>query len=91
MDPISLHIIDKGVKPVYACPYTVPRAVEQQLRTSIARLVDIGILKEDYTAEWASSTFAIPKKNGTIRLFLTSENSTSCLNVTHFQYPRLGT
>jgi hypothetical protein len=42
--------------------------VEQQLRKEIARLVDIGVLEEDYTAEWASPSFAIAKKNGTIRV-----------------------
>jgi hypothetical protein len=32
--------------------------------------VDIGVLKEDYSSEWASKcpSFAIPKKNGTIRV-----------------------
>jgi hypothetical protein len=32
--------------------------------------VDIGVLEEEYSSEWASmhSTFAIPKKNGTIRV-----------------------
>ena len=45
MDPISLHLIDKGVKPAHARPYTVPRAVGPQLRKEIARLVDIGVLE----------------------------------------------
>jgi hypothetical protein len=67
MDPIGLHLIDKGVKPVHVRPYTVPISVEQQLRTEIARLVDIGVLEEDYASEWASPTFAIAKKNGSIR------------------------
>jgi hypothetical protein len=49
MDPISLHLIDNGVKSVHDLSYTVPRAVEQQLRTEITRLVDIGVLKEDYS------------------------------------------
>jgi hypothetical protein len=31
MDPVSLHLTDKGTKPVHARPYTVPRSVEQQL------------------------------------------------------------
>jgi hypothetical protein len=33
-------------------------------------LVDIGVLEEDYSSEWASRipSFAIPKKNGTIRV-----------------------
>jgi hypothetical protein len=32
--------------------------------------VDIGVLEEDYFSEWAflSPSFAIPKKNGTIRV-----------------------
>ena len=68
MAPISLNLIDPGSKPVHARPYTVPRSVEQQLRKEIARLVDIGVLEEDYTSEWASPTFAIAKKNGTIRV-----------------------
>jgi hypothetical protein len=53
MDPICLHLIDKKVKPVHTCPFTAPRAVEQQLRTEITRLVDIGVLEKDYTSEWA--------------------------------------
>jgi hypothetical protein len=53
MDPTSLHLTDKGTKPVHARPYTVPTSVEQQLHTEIARLVNIGVLEEDYTSEWA--------------------------------------
>ena len=68
MAPISLNLIDPGSKPVHARPYTVPRSVEQQLHKEIARLVEIGVLEEDYTSEWASPTFAIAKKNGTIRV-----------------------
>ena len=90
MDPISQHLIDKGVKPVQARPYTVPRAVEQQLRTEIARLVDIGALEEDYASEWASQTFAFPKRMELLELFLTSESSIPYSNVTHFSYQRLG-
>jgi hypothetical protein len=32
--------------------------------------VDIGVLEEDYSSEWASRipSFEIPKKNGTIRV-----------------------
>jgi hypothetical protein len=31
--------------------------------------VDIGVLEEDYSSEWSSPSLAIPKKNGTIRVF----------------------
>jgi hypothetical protein len=30
--------------------------------------VDIGILEEEYSSEWDSPSFAIPKENGTIRV-----------------------
>jgi hypothetical protein len=68
MDPISLQLMDPNCKPVYARAYTVPRSVEQQLRKEIVRLVDTGFLEEDYSSEWASPSFAIPKKNRTIRV-----------------------
>jgi hypothetical protein len=68
MEPISLQLMDPNCKPIHLRDYTVPRSVEQQLRKEIVRLVDIGVLEEDYSSEWASPSFAIPKKNGTIRL-----------------------
>jgi hypothetical protein len=69
MVPISLQLMDPNCKPIHARAYTVPRSVEQYLQLSkeIVRLVDIGVLEEDYSSEWASPSFAIPKKNGTIR------------------------
>jgi hypothetical protein len=30
--------------------------------------VDIGVLEEDFSSEWASPSFEIPKENGTIRV-----------------------
>jgi len=90
MNPISLHLIDKGVKPVHARPYTVPRSVEQQLRKEIARLVDIGVVEEDYTSEWASPTFAIPKKNGTIRVVSDFRKLNSFLKRHPFPIPKIG-
>jgi hypothetical protein len=41
-----------------------------QQNKEIVRLVDIVVLEEDYSSEWASlfPSFAIPKKNGTIRV-----------------------
>jgi hypothetical protein len=66
--------MDPNCKPIHAHAYTVPRSVEQQLQQSkeIVRLVDIGVLEEDYSSGWASllPSFVIPKKNGsaTIRV-----------------------
>jgi hypothetical protein len=54
---------------VHARPYTVldhwsSSYVELM---EIARLGDIGVLENDYTSEWASTTFAIAKKVVNIR------------------------
>jgi hypothetical protein len=69
---ISLQRMGPYCKPIHAPAYTVTRSVEQQLQQSkeIVRLVDIGVLEEVYASEWDSNclTFAIPKKNGTIRV-----------------------
>ena len=91
MAPISLNLIDPGSKPVHARPYTVPRSVEQQLRKEIARLVDIGVLEEDYTSEWASPTFAIAKKNGTIRVVSDFRKLNSLLQRHPFPIPKFET
>jgi hypothetical protein len=68
--PISLQLMDPNCKPIHELAYTVPRSVVQQLQYSkeIVGLMDIGVLEEDYSSEWASPSFAIPKKNGTIRV-----------------------
>jgi hypothetical protein len=64
--------MDLNCKPVHVHAYTVPRSVEHQLQQSneIVRLVDIGVLEEDYSYEWSSMvpSFATPKNNGTIRV-----------------------
>jgi hypothetical protein len=63
--PISLQLMDPNCKPIHARAYTVPRSVEQS--KEIVRLVDIGVLEEDYSSEWASyfPSFGIPKKKRT--------------------------
>jgi hypothetical protein len=73
-EPNCLQLMDANCKPLHVRAYTVPRSVEQQLQhgKEIVRLVDIGVLEEDYLSEWASCipSFAIPKKYGeeTIRV-----------------------
>jgi hypothetical protein len=63
--PNSLKLMHHNCKPVHACAYTVPRSVENQLHKKILRLVDIGVLEEDYSSEYSYFLiFSIPKKNG---------------------------
>jgi hypothetical protein len=96
MEPVSLQLMDPNCKPIHARAYTVPRSVEQQLQhiKEIVRLVEIGVLEEDYSSEWASSSpsFEIPKKNGTIRVVTDFRKLNLLLNiqVTHMLFQRLG-
>jgi hypothetical protein len=39
----------------------------------IVRLVNIEVLEEDYSSEWASLSFAIPKKNGTATITVVTD------------------
>jgi hypothetical protein len=70
--------------------------VEQQLQQSkeIVRLVDIGVLEEDYSSEWASSfpSFAITKKNGrsTTRVVTDFRKLTLLLKCHPFSFPKIG-
>jgi hypothetical protein len=92
MEQISLQLMDPNCKPIHARAYTVPRSVEQQLQQckEIVRLVDIGVLEEDYSSEWASPSFAIPKKNGTIRVVTDFRKLILLLNCHPFPIPKIG-
>jgi hypothetical protein len=93
---ISLQLIDPNFKVVHALVYTDPISLEQQLQQSkeIVRLVDIGILEEDYLSEWSSihQTFAIPKKNGTIIVVTDFRNLNLLLKqrMPPFRIPEIG-
>jgi hypothetical protein len=89
----SFKLIDPNCKPIHARAYTVPRSVEQQLRKEIVRLVDIGVLEEDYSYKWASilPSFAIPKKYGKIRVVTDFGKLNLLLKRHPFLFQRLGT
>jgi hypothetical protein len=94
MAPISLQLQDQESKPVHSRPYNVLRAVEQQLRKESARLVNIGVLEEDYSSENGHPQhLQLPKRMEQLELFLISEKyfSIPVSNVTPFLYQRLGT
>jgi hypothetical protein len=94
--PISLQLMDPNCKPIHARVYTVSRSVEQQLQHSkeIVRLVDIGVIEEDYSSEWSSPfpSFAIPKKNGaaTIRVVTDFRKLNLLLKRHPYPIPKIG-
>jgi hypothetical protein len=59
-------------------------------RKEIVRLVDIGVLEEDYSYEWSSPSYAIPKKNGTIRVATDFRKLNLLLKHHPFPIPKIG-
>jgi len=64
--PVSLEI-KPGERPFHGKAYPIPHVYEQTLKKEVQRLIDIGVLEKCSDSEWASPTFIIPKKNGTVR------------------------
>jgi hypothetical protein len=66
MEKLSLQLMDANRKPNHALVYSVhfldKGKKNLQQRKGIIRLVDFGILEEDYSSEWAFLSFAITKK-----------------------------
>jgi hypothetical protein len=53
-------------------------------------LVDIGVLEEDYSSECSSPSFAIHKKNGTIRVVTDFTKLNLLLKRHPFPIPKIG-
>eukprot|EP00985_Skeletonema_marinoi_P022223 scaffold14096_cov126-Skeletonema_marinoi.AAC.1 len=51
-------------------PFPVPRIHRETIKKEIKRLCDIGVLEPVEQSEWASPSFVIPNKDGSVR-FLT--------------------
>ena len=64
--PVSLEV-KPGERPFHGKAYSIPHVYEQTLKKEVQRLIDIGVLEKCSDSEWASPTFIIPKKNGTVR------------------------
>jgi hypothetical protein len=62
------HLSESLLRLVFKNPISVKQQFQQS--KDIVRLVEISVLEKDYSSEWASCipSFAIPKKNGTIRV-----------------------
>ena len=59
--------IKADVQPYQAKPFRIPKSIYPVLKKE-ERLVKIGVLSPNPTLMWAAPSFAIPKKDGTIRL-----------------------
>jgi hypothetical protein len=65
MDSIGLQIMNPNYKLVRGEHTRFLDQWNREYGKEIVRLVNIGVLEEEHLSEWASSTFAILKENGT--------------------------
>ncbi len=63
-----VHIdIDLNAKYVHSMPYPVPEIHLKTFKKKFDHLVGLGVLAPQQESEWASSSFAIPKKDNRVR------------------------
>ena len=64
----KVHIdIEPDAKPVHAQPYPVPRIHLSTYKRELDHLCDLGVLVPQQESKWASPSFIIPKKDGSVR------------------------
>ena len=66
LPPISFEL-KEGTTPYHGRAYPIPQIHKATLMKEIDRLCSIGVLKWQPSSRWASPTFIIPKKDGTVR------------------------
>ena len=65
-EPVSFEL-KEGAKLYRSRPYPVPKIHKEVLIKEVERLCKLGVLRREYDSEWASPSFIIPKKDGTVR------------------------
>ena len=61
------------------------------LKKEVKRLVELGVLVQQPTSEWASPTFIIPKKNGTVRFISDFREVNKRIVRTPYPIPKIAT
>ena len=88
--PISLELKEDAI-PYHGRAYPVPHIHKDTLKKEIKRLVEIGVLEKESESEWASPTFIIPKKQGTVRFISDFREVNKRLIRKPFPIPKIST
>ena len=65
-EPVSFEV-KNGATPYRGRAFPVPKVHKETLIKEVERLCKLGVLKREYDSEWASPSFIVPKKDGTVR------------------------
>ena len=87
-EPIHLEL-KEGTKPKHHRSFPVPKIHEETLKKELVRLCKIGVLKKCSNSVWASPTFIIPKKNGTVRFISDFRFVNKCLIRKPYPIPKI--
>ena len=87
-EPVHLNL-KKDAVPKHHKPFPVPKIHEVTLRNELTRLCKIGVLKKCSDSTWASPTFIIPKKNGTVRFISDFRYVNKCLIRKPYPIPKI--
>ena len=75
--------------PKHHRPYAVPHSITPTFCKELERLVDIGVLARHGASEWAAPHFAIPKKDGRIRMISDFRSLNACIHRRVYPLPKI--
>ncbi len=88
--PVSFQL-KEGVSPYHGRAFPVPKIHKDVLIKEIERLCKLGVLEWQHYSEWASPSFIVPKKNGTVRFLSDFREVNKRLIRKPFPIPKIST
>ena len=88
--PVSFHL-KEGSKPYHGRAFPVPKIHKEVLIREIERLCKLWVLERQPESEWASPSFIVPKKNGTVCFLSDFREVNKRIVRTPFPIPKIST